>query len=393
MGLIGWIRHYAAPRPLLVTARDGRAVRMAVQRSMRERGWEPAVSPAEADLLTVCGTPDVALEEAVARVWAQLPSPRARADIRSANRVADELDRARARLTDLAWQRADWAERSSTTTITTVMHGESGHDQRTGPGAGSSPHVGSADDAQHSPARDDNPRTDAGAPATAPGTGRYPGSPAGSDMGGGHDMHMTHGGEVAGLPMADRAPDRDGLTLDVLHVTLGPVLAEWPAGLVVRMTLQGDVVQTAEVELVGEPGAQWDGPPAAAALDSLACLLSVCGWSTAARTARRLRDDVLAGTVDDVELKRFAARLRRSRTLRWATDGVGPLDDPDLGGDATDRWRRWVDVALGGAPGAGGSADRVLEVLPGLLEGRELGAARVLVASFDPDLDALGAAP
>lgn len=44
-------------------------------------------------------------------------------------------------------------------------------------------------------------------------------------MGGGHDVHMMHSGDVAGLPMADRAPDRDGLTFDALHVTLGPVLA------------------------------------------------------------------------------------------------------------------------------------------------------------------------
>lgn len=350
MGLTGWIRARTTPRPLLVSVRGGRAVRLAVERSVRERGWESAAAPAEADLLVVCGTPDLVLEEAVARVWAQLPSPRARADIRAVDRAADELDRARGDLTDLVSQRADAIGRTPTPSAAPT-HDEGGHDQHA-----------------------DEPAPDAT-------TGH---DMDGHDMGGGHDMH---GGEVAGLPMADRAPDRDGLTLDVLHATLGPVLPDWPAGLRVQVILQGDVVQSAQVDVVGEPGARWDGPPAVATLDSLARLLSVCGWSGATRTARRLRDDVLAGAVDDVELRRFAARLRRSRTLRWATDGVGPLDDADLGGDATDRWRRWVDVVEGGVP-ATGSADRVLEVLPGLLEGRELGAARVLVASFDPDLDA-----
>lgn len=360
MGLTGWIRARAAPRPLLVTARDGRAVRLAVERSLRERGWESASSPAEADLLVVCGTPDPVLEEAVARVWAQLPSPRARADIRVAARAADELDRARAGLPDLATQRAD-AARRITAPDTAPTHDEAGHD----------------------------PHDDAQTPETAAGHGMDGGhGMGGHDMGGGHDMHMMHGGVVAGLPMADRAPDRDGLSLDVLHATLGPVLPDWPAGLVVRVTLQGDVVQSAQVDVIGEPGTRWNGPPVAAALDSLARLLAVCGWSGASRTARRLRDDVLAGAVDDVELRRFAAQLRRSRTLRWATNGVGRLDDPDLGGDATDRWRRWVDVVEGGTPVAG-SADRVLAVLPGLLEGSELASARVLVASFDPDLDAL----
>ena len=55
----------------------------------------------------------------------------------------------------------------------------------------------------------------------------------------------------AGLPMADRGEDRDGLKLDQLHVPLGPVLPDWPAGLVVRVTLQGDVVQHAEADAVG----------------------------------------------------------------------------------------------------------------------------------------------
>lgn len=46
--------------------------------------------------------------------------------------------------------------------------------------------------------------------------------------------------------MAGRGPDRDGLALDQLRVALGPVLPDWPAGLTLLLTLQGDVVQEAE---------------------------------------------------------------------------------------------------------------------------------------------------
>lgn len=110
-----------------------------------------------------------------------------------------------------------------------------------------------------------------------------------------------HGGMAmpAGLPMADRAPDRDGLMLDRLHLPLGPVLPFWPAGLVLHVGLQGDVVQEAAAEVLDAGGRAepfWDGPwrralagdavsrgavarqRAACHLDSLARLLGVAGW-------------------------------------------------------------------------------------------------------------------
>lgn len=335
----------SAPRVLIVPVRGGRAVRLGVERLTRERGWDPAASPADADLLVVCGTPDPVTAAAVERVWDQMPTPRARADVPTTGVLADALDRARARLADRAGQRADAADRAV---------------------------AGPAVRGRPDPAAD--------------GGGEHGGS-------GGHESATAHGDDVAGLPMAGRAPDRDGLTLDQLHLTLGPVLPDWPAGLVVRLALQGDVVQTAEVDVVGEPGEHWDGPPAAAALDGLVRLLAVCGAATAARRARRLRDEVLAGSADPAQLHRFARRLRRSWTLRWATDGVGPLDGrhDDLAGDATRRCRRWLDV-VGGTPPVprGDRTAAVLAALPGLLQGQELATVRVVVASLDPDLDTSG---
>lgn len=55
------------------------------------------------------------------------------------------------------------------------------------------------------------------------------------------------GGTPYGRPMAMTGPDRDGLALDQLPVTVGPFLAPFPAGLTLELTLQGDVIQEASV--------------------------------------------------------------------------------------------------------------------------------------------------
>ncbi len=256
----------------------------------------------------------------------------------------------------------------------------------------------------------------------------------------------------AGLAMAERADDRDGLKLDRLQVALGPVLADWPAGLIVRVGLQGDVIQQVEVatltsKTVGDGFPFWDEPwlraaageavtrgeaarrRAAAHLDSLGRLLAVAGWQEAAVTARRLRDLLLAGAPSArllPPLERWARRLERSRTLRWLTGSLGILEaeaaaaagvtGPALraNGDVTARWRRWLvecseavgqldnRAPLGAAEREGprGRLDSrsppsraLLAVVPQLLEGAELAAARLIVASLDPDLDELVHSP
>ncbi|MGH3993569.1 MAG: hypothetical protein ACRDSN_14050, partial [Pseudonocardiaceae bacterium] len=248
-----------------------------------------------------------------------------------------------------------------------------------------------------------------------------------------HDMHGSHGDMhgghqdmemPGGLPMADRGEDRDGLMLDQLHVPLGPLLPEWPAGLVVHTTLQGDVVQAARVEVLradgplddfwGEPwcraaagapvtmgdAARWR---VAAHLDSLARLLAVVGWPDAVARTRWLRDDVLGGTPTEQVIPRarkLARQLRGSRTLRWLTDGVGVLP----AGDASARWLTWladIEQALPDLAKTGSIAgvrepvrncDALLAALPGLLAGAELATARLIVASLDPDVAGLGTA-
>ena len=59
---------------------------------------------------------------------------------------------------------------------------------------------------------------------------------------------MDHGSmSPDGIPLAEGAEDRDGLEMDAIHLPLGPVLRHWPAGVVLRLTLHGDVVADAEV--------------------------------------------------------------------------------------------------------------------------------------------------
>ncbi|MFI6084808.1 hypothetical protein ACIBBB_28230 [Streptomyces sp. NPDC051217] len=367
MGLTDFLVRAAALRPsvLVVTMPGGTPVRLAAERELRCRGWAVASTPAGAGLLLVAGPDCPVLESGPDRLWDDMPRPRVRLRVEAAAEVASLLDAGRARLGET----------------------ERGHS-----GAG--------------------------------------------DPGG-------HGG----LPMAGPGEDRDGLTLDRLHVSLGPFLADWPAGLVVRVVLQGDVIQRARL---GEPyesgpaGPYWSRPwiqasagepvpvaeaarrRAAAHLDSLGRLLAVAGWPAEAVTARRLRDDLLERAPAKAVLPRtvrLARRVGRSRTLYRLTRGIGPLTAADAraagvsgpaaraGGDVPARYRQWLsdtvddmrrlddtttplDPVAEESPRGRWDTERppsaaLAGLLPRLLEGSELAAARLVVASLDPDPDEL----
>lgn len=176
----------------------------------------------------------------------------------------------------------------------------------------------------------------------------------------------------AGLAMADRGEDRDGLKLDQWHLSLGPVLPYWPAGLYLETVLQGDVLQHVTVRAMLSTGARpttgfWDPGPcqqmplrmAAAHLDSCYRLLAVAGWTQASARARSLRDRLLLrpGPHDATDLDRLARRVRGSRSLRWLLSGLGPLPEeaaraagvsgPALraDGDCWHRLLRWLTEA------------------------------------------------
>lgn len=107
MDLTGTMLRAAAARPrvLVVCMPGGAAVRMAAERHLRLRDWPPATTPAQADLLFVAGPPCAYLHTAVERLWQDLPAPRARAHVRTADGVLAALDAARARLASPAAQR------------------------------------------------------------------------------------------------------------------------------------------------------------------------------------------------------------------------------------------------------------------------------------------------
>ncbi len=402
MGVTGLLVRAGAARPHVLVAAmpGGAAVRLAAEEQLRHRGWPAALNPADADVLLVAGTPAADIAAAVQATWAAVPAPRVRALVTSPGEVAAALDAARAEL-------ATGAPRWLPAGDAAVMAGANGG-AASGPGGSHGAHA----------------------------------------MASHHDTGDMDTGMPGGLPMAERGEDRDGLKLDRLHVQLGPVLPDWPAGLVVGLTLQGDVVQHAEagaVGLAGGAGSFWtepwrraaDGEPvitgvaarrrAAAHLDSLARFLGLAGWDDAATTACALRDDALGGRpVSSLGLavRRLAVRVARSRVLAWSTRGAGMLQPDEAaaagvtgpawraGGDVTARYRCWcrelagltaafddgsrLDPAVlepprGRLDGAQAPSASLLAVLPLLLAGAEFATARLIVASLDPDLDELPA--
>jgi hypothetical protein len=429
VGLSARLAAYAAarPRPFVVAVPGGTRARLVVEAELRRRAWFPADAPAASDVLIVCAEPGAALAEAIKAVWGEIPGPRARVLLPPrASKVAtsEALDRAVAELADVAAQREDaaariaagpWRPGGGEDHGDREDHGGGGHGD--GENRGHDEHGGQEGHAME---------------MDGSGEGGHGGH------GGGHGHHMM--GAPAGLAMAERAPDRDGLKLDVLHVPLGPVLPDWPAGLEVMLRLQGDVVQSAEVRVPNGLGGErfWDEPwlgeggtrgkaerrRAAAHLDSVARLLGVAGWRGEADRARLLRDAVLEGRPGH-ELRprfaRFARRTGRSRPLRWMTRGIGVIDQSTVSrhgltgpaarhlGGVSARFEGWLteigeslsrvddtaaldDDESSRGPVHAAPSRALLAALPSLLDGAELASVRLIVASLDPDLDQVGAA-
>ncbi|AXH93646.1 hypothetical protein EEZ25_30745 [Micromonospora aurantiaca] len=224
---------------------------------------------------------------------------------------------------------------------------------------------------------------------------------------------MEHGGmdmAPGGIPLASGGEDRDGLEMDFLHLRLGPVLAYWPAGLVLRCTLQGDVIVDAETSLVtatdpaAEPERRYAPEDlrrfAARRCDNAASLLGLAGWGDAASRARRIRDALLFTDDRDGpagELERLRRVVGRSWWLRRSLHRIGPLDADDLArrglpatmaGDVRDRLLAMLNHAansIGGQRPAGSSLGVPVDAIPDLVRGWDLATARLIVASLDLD--------
>ncbi|PRW61959.1 hypothetical protein [Actinopolyspora mortivallis] len=386
----------ARPHVMVLQAAGGERVRLAVDGELRRRGWPSALSPADTDVLVLAGTAGSRLAGRVRALWRRVPEPRLFLHVGEAGEVPRLFDGVREELAGGGGPRTPLPESGAEAAATEGNRGEGRYSEAS------------------------ETRTD---------------SHAGTH--GEVEGHEHHAGTVEGLAMAGRGPDRDGLALDRLHVPLGSPLPGWPPGLLVHTVLQGDVLQWVEAEQLDDPdaGGEFWGEPwrhaadghrvtrgwaarrvVAARLDSLAGLLTVVGWPDPAGLARRIRDETLAGGPGSrlrAGIARLAGRLRRSRTLTWLTSDIGVLSTGTAhragfggtvlrasraGGDVAARWREWLTEiergahrvddtsALSGTAGAATwvRSGPVLEVLPGLLEGAELSAARLTVASLDP---------
>jgi Ni,Fe-hydrogenase III small subunit len=398
MGLTALLLRVAAKRPhvLVVSVPGATGVRLALEAALTRRGWPVATGPADADVLAVAGTPGSGLAAVIDTVWEQVPAPRARIEVTAPEVVDEWLDAAAALLVDAGHQRTSPVAPPSTGAEPHDGHAEHGEHGHHGDRAGNSEHVDHMDDggqAEHEGhgVPEDSAHGDHSDHGDAAAGGH-------AGHGGGHHGHHAHGGAVGGLPMAELGADRDGLTLDRLHVPLGPVLPDWPAGLVVRVTLQGDVIQEASAEVLDVGQArpfEWPSP-VARELDGLARFLGVAGWPSAAGHARRLRDAVLGGA-PATEAAGLVRRIRRSRTLRWLIRDI-PAGATDVAALLAVRLAA-IEAALPTGAGASEPQQGGLTAvqpeqghlaaarLADLLVGAELAAARLIVAAVDPDTD------
>lgn len=373
---------FARPRVFLLTWPGARGTRLSVELQCRRTGWPLVDTPADADLLIIA-TPDGsrssarrALEE---RIWSAMPEPRHRVLVSRGVDIAAALAAGHQRLL----QPGGLLDRSR---------------DDSGPSAGSE----QANGAGHAPPQQQHgTHGDHGGDAAAHGTalmrlgsanGHHMAPDGGPEDGGMQDMLMP-----AGLPLASEADDRDGLRLDVVHVSLGPALRLWPEGLQVELALQGDVAASVSARVWAGEGDADPVSPRVAALDAVARLLVLAGADRAGELAAQFRDQLFTGEqhVAEAEL----AALRDSVTRAWLLRSIlrrVPVLDPRTG-ISHHVWTAlgcWLDAA---AAERGTAADLPswmrppVSALTAMLQGRELAEVRLIVAALDLPLYSIAA--
>lgn len=216
------------------------------------------------------------------------------------------------------------------------------------------------------------------------------------------------GGTPYGRPMPMTGEDRDGLALDQLHLRLGPFLDAFPPGLVLDVTLQGEVLQSVEAHVahstsaagerdtgdlrfsVARPG-EAHPAPVVSELRWLAHGLHVHGLDAHAATAARLAVSMGEPGAGGRDLSAAFASLRRRLRwsgLRWTLQGVGPVDGF---GDAAGRWQTRLDQIADGLSGRATPPPLppviTLSDLSPVLEGMTFTDAVTTLVSFGPALD------
>ncbi len=167
----------------------------------------------------------------------------------------------------------------------------------------------------------------------------------------GHGGTGMTGGTPYGRPIAERAVDRDGLQLDQLPLRIGPYFMAFPAGLVLDIELQGDVVQ--DVAVSAEPvsrlrpvfAAAINDPVSVATLERaraedhlrwLAHALRMHGLAALGnrtlKLAVQIGADETAIESSGAELNAITREVKRSGALWWSTRGVGLLSRDEMAG-------------------------------------------------------------
>lgn len=184
------------------------------------------------------------------------------------------------------------------------------------------------------------------------------------------------GGTPYGRPMAMAEDDiRDGLTLDAYNASFGPFLPTWPPGLVLNLTLQGDVIQRTEVE---RPPFRQD-TLAVTPLLAIARVLRLLELpALAERFVRAAIDEAEGPRPDVVALQRA---FLRSGAQQAIPPNLGRTSDDIYLRGRLDLWWKAVAGEQIATPGVAGAE------IGDLLRGLEWHEAMLVLNSFD--LDAL----
>ena len=214
---------------------------MAAERHLRLRDWPPATTPAQADLLVRRRAPMRLPVHGGGTALQDLPAPRARAHV--LHPPTEHWLPSTPPCCSPRRQRSESRNPRPSSRPPQDRRREQSSDEE-GTGRRSAFPEEAAKDGEHgeepSPDRSNGKYTgSAGHSSLKQHHGDHGGEDKRGDGGDAHEDHQGHGGHgghggmemPGGLPMAGQGEDRDGLTLDRLHVPLGPLLSDWPTGL------------------------------------------------------------------------------------------------------------------------------------------------------------------
>lgn len=285
MGLTGWLHRLAIRAPVPVFAVAGADARDVVQDLRLDRRLRLVSAPRQGDILLLAGELSGALVEAAVAAHDVMPPPR-----------GTVVWRDEASLAPLPHPFADAVVTRGGDPVAAVI--------------GLHRALILGEERSSPPVRPDvDP---------APWRGEGPYGQGGTGM---------TGGVPYGRPMATREDDRDGLTLDVLPVPVGPLFAGFPDGLTARVTFAGDLVH--RFELGPNP---YDGSPAPPADDPFVRALHEPVAIAELEVARARA--LLRWTSEALRVTGLDALSVRTLTLARRAE---PGDAPAVG-----RLRRWV---------------------------------------------------